>query len=369
MKYNEVRLGVVGLGRGLDVVWDVLQDDDVKLVAVCDINPKKIELAKKKLKEEHGMENVACFLDFDEFLTAETDTVVIATDAVLHVPFVTRALEAGKHVISEIPAVNSLEEAKALKAAVNAHPNLKYFSAENVCYLGYIQAWKTMYEEGKFGDIVYAEAEYLHAKDWRDYKAEDYPDGHWRTYNPAIKYCTHETGPLFYVMDDKPVSVTCMVPDTHYNPYKKESYVENAIMLIKTKKGAVIRIWIGFGAYVGGCAHNFAMYGTRGMIESDKNKRLEDANCKARFADIPGSFKGEKIDLPITARSFSDGKGKSHLGIDRKMMRDFIECIKEDKAPPIDVNLGIRMALVGIYAHESYLRGGSAVEVPDPEDF
>jgi hypothetical protein len=33
------------------------------------------------------------------------------------------------------------------------------------------------------------------------------------------------------------------------------------------------------------------------------------------------------------------------------------------------VDLGIRMALAGIYAHESYLQGGSAVSIPDPEDF
>lgn len=367
-KTEKIRLGVVGLGRGLQSVLDIIIDDDVELVAICDKNPDMVEKAKAKLKEEFGIEEIAAFLDFEEFLTADTNTIVIATDAVMHVPFVTKALDAGKNVLSEIPAVNSLEEAKALKKAVAAHPELKYMCGENDCFLGYIEAWKIMYEDGKFGDIVYAEGEYLHTQDYRSYKEENYKDGHWRTYNPAIKYCTHDLGPLLYIMNDRPVSVSCMVPDALYNPYKKEPYVQNAVMLVKTAKGAVIRIWICFGAYVG-YTHNYAMYGTRGMIEVDKSKSRTEAHCKARFSDVPSSFDGEKIDVPITVSSFQDGKGKSHLGIDRKMMRAFFESIKNDTKPPIDVDLGIRMALAGIFAHESYLNGGSAVAIPDPEDF
>ncbi|MBE6696107.1 MAG: Gfo/Idh/MocA family oxidoreductase [Ruminococcaceae bacterium] len=366
-KIEKIRLGVVGLKRGLGSVFDIIIDDDVELVAICDKNPETLDRAKTRLKDEFGIENVAAYLDFDEFLTADTNTVVIATDAVMHVPFVIQAMDAGKNVLSEIPAVNSLEEAKALKKAVAAHPELKYMCGENDCFLGYIEAWKAMYEEGKFGDIVYAEGEYLHAQDYREYKPEDYVEGHWRTYNPAIKYCTHDLGPLLYIMNDRPVSVTCMVPEPQYNPYKP-NYVQNAVMLVKTAKGAVIRIWICFGAYVG-YTHNYALYGTRGMIEVDKSKSRTEAHCKARFSDEPASFSGEKIDVPITVSSFQDGKGKTHLGIDRKMMRAFFNCIENDTPSPIDVDLGIRMALAGIYAHESYLQGGAAIEIPDPEDF
>ena len=193
-----------------------------------------IEKAKAKLKDNFAITDILCYENYEDFLGADTDAVLIATDAVMHVPFVIRALERGKHVISEIPAVNSLEEAKALKKAVDAHPTLKYMCAENDCYLGYIEAWKRMYEDGKFGDIIYAEAEYLHAEDYRKFKEEDYKSNHWRNYNPAIKYCTHDLGPLLYIMDDKVTSVTCMVPDVHYNPYRKETYTENAVMLAKT---------------------------------------------------------------------------------------------------------------------------------------
>lgn len=360
-----VKLGVVGLGRGIQSVLDILSEPDVKLTAICDKDPEKIEQAKAVLAKDAGVTEYECYTDYEEFLRADTDAVVIATYANLHVPFVIKALNAGKHVISEIPAVNSLEEAKALKNAVAAHPELKYMCGENDCFLGFIEAWKTMYDEGKFGDIVYAEAEYLHSTDFREFSEEKTPKEHWRSYNPAIKYCTHDLGPLLYIMNDRCVSVSCMVPDTVYNPYI-ERVAENGVALFKTAKGAVIRILICFGAYVG-YTHNYAMYGTRGMIEVDKSKPRLEAHSLAMLSDIPGSF-NHKIDIPVTCSTGTDG-GTHHMGLDRKMMRAFLNCIIKDERPPIDVDLAIRMALPGVFAHESYLNGGSAVAIPDVDEF
>ena len=48
-------------------------------------------------------------------------------------------------------------------------------------------------------------------------------------------------------------------------------------------------------------------------------------------------------------------------------MMDFIRCILEDTVPPIDVDLGIRMTLPGIFAHESAVNHGAPMEIPDIE--
>ena len=138
MKENKfVKIGIVGLGRGYSLIKDSLKESYVKLTAICDKNAQKLEDARKNLAEDFGITDIACFSDYDEFLTADIDAVVIATDAVLHVPFVIKAMDCGKHVLSEIPAVNSLEEAKMLKKTVGfcSRPSYcreKYFiSSEN----------------------------------------------------------------------------------------------------------------------------------------------------------------------------------------------------------------------------------------------
>ena len=127
-----VKLGVVGLGRGLDVVKEVVGAEGVKIAAICDHNEEKLKNAIKVFSDL-GVTELLSFDNFEDFIAADFDAVFIATDAIYHVPYVIKAMDAGKHVISEIPAVNSLEEAKALKAAVKSHPELKYMSAENCC--------------------------------------------------------------------------------------------------------------------------------------------------------------------------------------------------------------------------------------------
>lgn len=356
-----IKFGVVGLGRGLRVMSEILDEDNVALCAICDINPQKLEAALAQLKKQ-GIGELLCFADYDEMLKADIDAVYIATDAIYHVPFVIKALEAGKHVISEIPAVNSLDEAKALKAAVLAHPELKYMTGENCCYWGNLQAWKTMYDEGKLGQTVYAESEYFHSvADFRNFREEDYPKDHWRSFNPAIKYLTHNLGPLLYIMNDRCVSVSCQVPEVKYNPFTSAEN-QNGIALFKTAKGAVIRIFICFGAYVG-FGHNFRIIGTRGTLQTDANRELGNANSFARFSDIPGS-RDHLVELPMTIESFGGGKG-GHGGADKKMVLDFVKCILEDTKPPIDVDMGIAISLPGIIATESARQGGVLLEIPE----
>lgn len=351
-----VKLGVVGLGRGA-IVSDIFGEESITLTAICDRNVEKLEKVSKEFAEKG--QHPAEFTDFEDLLKADIDAVYIATDAIDHVSYVIRAMDAGKHVISEIPTVNSLEEAKALKAAVKSHPELKYMAGENCCFWAFIEAWKAMYEEGKFGEAMYAESEYIHSKDFREFREEDYPPDHWRSFNPAIKYLTHNLGPLLYIMDDYCVSVTCMEPDVRYNPYVKTP--RNGVALFKTAKGAVIRILTVFDAFVG-FDHNFSIIGTRGTIETDKTKPLEVAHSFARFSDIPGSI-DEKVEIPVTLKFPNESEG-GHGGADKKMLLAFAKCIIEDTEPPIDVDMGIRMTLPGILAHESAMQGGTAIEIP-----
>ena len=228
-----VKLGVVGLGRGKDVALELLNEKNVKVTAICDKNPELLKLGIEDFTKA-GFSGFESYVTFDEMIEkADIDAVYIATDAIYHVPYVIKALDSGKHVISEIPAVNSVQEAKDLKAAVLRHPKLKYMTGENCCYWAFIETWKKMYDEGKLGQAIYAEAEYIHGSDIRTKNENSYDKKHWRYFNPAIKYLTHDLGPLLYIMDDECVSVSCMQPDQLYNPYRPD---KNGIAIFKTKK-------------------------------------------------------------------------------------------------------------------------------------
>ena len=352
-----VKLGVVGLKRGAYVAWTLIGDTNVVIRAIADSDPDTLQKCKEDY-ERNGVKDFLCFDNIDDLLKSDIDAVYIATDKPLHTKHTVMALEAGKHVLSEIPVIETLEEVKILRDAVKSHPELKYMAGENCFYWHFIQEWKKMHKEGRFGDILYAESEYLHATHPDEIKPY-VPENHWRRYNSAITYLTHNLGPLLCIMDDYCVSVSCMAPDAaRYNPHSKRD--ENGIAIFKTAKGAVIRIFIGFGMYVG-YDHNFALYGTRGSILTDKTKPLEEAHSFAKLYDVPNTF--EKFqEIPVKLSETDDVYG--HGGVDAKMIRDFIKCIVEDTEPPIDVDMGIRISLPGIIAKESAKRGGELLEIP-----
>ena len=123
-----IKYGVVGLGRGLDIAKEGIRMEGAKLCAACDINPEKIKKAKEKL-EEKGLTDCTFYSDYDEMLKSDIDAVIVATEAIYHVPFVKKAMEAGKHVLSEIPAIGRLSKlgrkcASRVISAISCMPRL-----------------------------------------------------------------------------------------------------------------------------------------------------------------------------------------------------------------------------------------------------
>ena len=59
-----------------------------------------------------------------------------------------------------------------------------------------------------------------------------------------------------------------------------------------------------------------------------------------------------------------DVAGGGHGGADKRMFADFITCIVEGKKPTLDVDFAINMSLPGVLAHESAIRGGMPMEIP-----
>lgn len=217
-----------------------------------------------------------------------------------------------------------------------------------------------MHEQGLFGEISYAEAEYLHALDPEEFAPDNYPPGHWRTINPAVKYLTHELGPLLYIMNDKCVSVSGMEADTVYNPYFPD-IKSTGVALIKTEKGAVIRILVSFGAYTS-YDHNFRICGTKGAIETGRLEVVDDAYSYANLQSIPGTF-SKKIEIPVNSAYAGESK-EGHGGADHKMVAEFVRCLKTGEKPVLDVDFAINMSLPGVLAHESAVNGGTAIEIP-----
>ena len=356
---EKLKIGCVGLRRGRYLITNLLYMDGVEIRAICDQDTSRLDSAKEFFEKEKKVENLLAFERFEDILNSDVDALVIATEAAAHVRMSVQALDAGKHVLSEIPAINTVEEAKTIRAAVNRNPHLKYMVGENCCYWAFIETWKKMYEQGMFGDVWHAEAEYLH--NVVDLMRDKDGNPTWRASYDAIQYLTHDLGPLLYILDDRCVSVTGHAPKI--NPIAEHSTgTPNELAVFTTAKGATIKILVSFGLVQEPARHNFILYGSKGTIET---ARMGEERCYAYLKDIPNTRGPIEIPLGSSYPNASSAILGGHGGGDYYMMKAFVDCILNDEKPPIDVDLGIRISIPGIFAHESTKRGGVPVKIEE----
>jgi predicted dehydrogenase len=119
---DKIALGVLGVGS--QGQWDMrafLNHRDVRVAAICDVNQRNLESARKVIAESYGSADVKVFSDFREFnSSASIDAVLMALPVHWHsIPSIDAILH-GKHIYHEKPMGMSLEEARRVRDAVRA---------------------------------------------------------------------------------------------------------------------------------------------------------------------------------------------------------------------------------------------------------
>ena len=99
---NEIRVGHIGTGnRGSYLLRTVLEQPNVKVVALCDLKPDRLDKAATVAAKHQP----ATMTDYRKLIERkDVDAVYIATPCDLHVEMAVAALRAGKHVYCEKPA-------------------------------------------------------------------------------------------------------------------------------------------------------------------------------------------------------------------------------------------------------------------------
>ena len=82
-----LRCGIVGCGRGAAVAACGFGNPKCKIVAACDHNEKILAHCKEYF-ESMDTNDVVYLTDYDELLKMDIDAVIVATEAVYHVPLV-----------------------------------------------------------------------------------------------------------------------------------------------------------------------------------------------------------------------------------------------------------------------------------------
>jgi predicted dehydrogenase len=352
------KFGLVGFG-GLKRSQAYINDPRVEVTAVCDVSTSALERAGDLLR----LPEKRLFTDYGDFLSADIDVVVIGTPIPFHAEQAVMAMGAGHHVLSEVTAADTIEGCEAIVDA-SERTGRTYMLAENYIWFDYVQKWRQWIDRGDLGRIYYAEGEYLHGI--RELLVDPSTgERKWRYERPPITYCTHCTGPLLYLMDDRLVRGTG-IGDSHWSePDGGVGHVDMQVAVFETAKGAVVKF---LGSQVVAREPylvHYCLYGTNGVVENGRTGhqkttgllyRRDDPSCVESLATI--DCDPSDPEAPAEARTGGHGTSEYFL------LREFLGAIETGRPAPIDAQRAFELTVPGLVALESIKRGGVWLDVP-----
>jgi hypothetical protein len=341
---RKVRVGIAGYGCcSFGAQFGFQNHPNVEVAAVTDLDPVRCAGLAKACS--CGKTYPSC----EEMIKDDTiEAVFIATDAPSHARLAVAALEHGKHVASAVPAVfGSLEDADRLMQAVKKS-GLKYMMFETSYFHADLYAWRQRYQAGAFGKIIYSEGEYFHyfGKPLGGYnpKTGKVDINGWRKGLPPQWYPTHSNAYHIGITGGSFTEVSCMgmpsiVPhlrpenNGYRNPFGSE------IALFRTNDGGMSRMAVCWDIPTHG--------GERGRIYGQKN----------------GNPRVDTAKPPLPPGMGAGGHGGSH----GHLTCEFIDAILRDRKPWVDVAQALNMSVAGIVAHQSALKDGELLKIPQFE--
>lgn len=358
-KGKKIRLGIWGLGRGAGFV-QTCNKIGMDVVAGCDFNEHMRVRFQEANPDAFVTDRQGEFLDFD------MDAVLLATYCPDHCGDAIAALEAGKHVLSEVTSFHTMAEGVRLVETVEK-TGLVYNLAENYPFTRPNMYLAQKYEEGLFGELEYAEYEYVHNCMSLAYT---YIDGvpitpgdqvhSWRSWLNFHYYCTHSLGPVMVITGTRPTRVVALPGQQTLPGYLQEAPQAKggiAPSLINMSNGAVVRNLMGATT---NDSHIQRLWGTRGSAEIIGGRlylRLGSGGESPKMLVEP--------DWPSHGRLAAK---TGHGGGDFWLPYYFARQIREGTPAPFEVYAAADCTSAGILAYRSSLEGGKPYAVPDFRD-
>jgi predicted dehydrogenase len=376
---DRIRVGIVGVkgmggGHLRNLVGPEMKDDNVEVVAICDV----WETARLKAQKTAQLAGTSVFTDYRALLDRkDIDAVVVATPDHWHGRIGLDTLLANKHLYIEKPMTRRLDEAfkiydaakeTGLRVQVGSHgcSDTKYLKARELVKKGTVG--QLLWAQGSYcrnnpkGEWNYkldpeANAQTVDWKTWlgnapkRDWSPERF--FRWRKY---WDYGTgiigdlwpHRLHPLMLAMniEEFPKSVSCIGADMCHadsrpaadgQPYGEPRDVpDTTLMMVEFPSGVSIVL---AGSTVNERGIEDVIRGTKANLTMGGN-RLQVAPERPYVDEVDA-----RDETPADA-------GETHV----KHMRNFLQSLRADVAPNCSEDLGIRVQTVVSMAEAAYRR-------------
>lgn len=366
---NERKLRIGMAGGRFGTSFQFHEHPDCVVEAVADLRADRRDALAKTYR---------CAKTYDSLEDMLRDRAVQAvglfTPAPDHVRHALLCLDAGKHVLSAVPAAMSLDECANLIAAVK-RSGLTYMMAETSYYQQMTISARKMFQQGAFGRVFSCESEYHHA----GLESLFVEDGKrtWRYGFPPMHYPTHCTAHLVSVTGERLTQVACSGwgdtdPALRDNPYRNPYWNETAFF--QSDKGTPFRVAVYWkGAHRGSeraqwygdkmslfCPHPNGV-GAMKVLNSEDREKDTGGFLRQRSVlepySVPHWWATDMLPAPLRHDSGHEG---SHCFI----THEFVSAVLAQRKPTVDVFEAVAYTAPGIVAHQSALAGGRQLQIP-----
>jgi predicted dehydrogenase len=369
-----IKLGIAGM-RGLTYFPGAADMPGVEVTAFCELNPELLEAKANEFNIPNR------FRAYEDMLNSDIDAVLVGTPMHMHATQSMQALDAGKHVLSEVIAATNVNELFWLKERAEQSDRV-YMMCENYCYRPDAVLAKKLVEQGFFGDLYFAESEYIEdIKSWLTL-----PNGkpgwraHWQVGKRGAFYPTHCLGPIMKCFgDDRIDEICCFGVGPHTAPqYRQE---DTTTTIIRTKQGRLIQLRIDVMSNRPNQNFYFVLQGTKGAIESPRGPLGQQSMYRAYTSDgstrisrgilwddfwshshlLPENYRN----MPPAAQKLAANGDYNSCGGDYYVIQDFIRAVRGEIASPVNVYEACEWSAVALLSELSAENNGRPIKMPD----
>ena len=382
---------VIGLGhRGYSLVQNVLvNNEDVKVVAVCDVYEDRVENALNLVKEKGG--NATGYTDYKKAIGHEgVNAVYVFTGWEYHTEIAIYAMEHGKAVASEVGCEYSLDNLFKL-VETQERTGSPYMFMENCCYNKEELLATSMVRKGKLGTIVHCSGSYGH--DLRKEISYGIKNRHYRFKNYENRclenYPTHELGPIARLLNinrgNRIVSVSSFATkavglkeyiancedadEVMKNAEWKQGDIVTTVLTCANGETIVLRLDTTLPRSY---SREFTVRGTKGLYTQENNsvylegekEYFEPVEYNKLTIDNAKNYEEEflpDIWKNITPEQLNLGHG----GMDWFVYKAFTDALKNGEEMPIDVYDAATWMAVSVLSEMSIATGGTPQIMPD----
>lgn len=408
-----IKLGICGTGTFAQCFIPLFKAHPlVREIVLCDLVPEKVRAAS----ENYGIRRTCPSLD--KLVQEDVDAIAIFSQHDRHAPQAIQALRAGKHVYSAVPSAITIQEITDLVRAVEQTGNI-YMIGETSYYYPCAIYCRDRFRKGDFGYAVHGEGEYFH--DWSHgmeqvHRTRFGDDWMRHATMPPFLYPTHSVSMIVSVTGAHATRVSGMGVKHRFAPgevdlttvpnrvYANDFF--NEVMLCEMSDGSTARFIearrIGYFSRPGSVG--MSLYGSEGSFEqqiapprkergqycahsavwtgktpesvedvsalldckapSEKDKEAMSRAAKAGLGAEAFTYSSKVHPMHLLPKEFA-GLPNGHEGSHQFLVHDFVSACESRKQPPNNVWQAARYLVPGIVAHESAMKGGVLLDVPD----